>query len=533
MPNDSAEQVYLFRHALTRDAAYQMQLPIHRAARHRSALEVLDGLSEDPGPYSLSKARHARAAIKGSETQTNPGLHRRELALLHLAASFAESEFDNASAARLHDECAAHPCADPAARCLALNAAGRVYLLLGLPDEADDRLKRALELATNGAHSPSLESTTLCALGLAAQQTGRLTEAGALLERALAGFIRLGDRAMTATVLHNLSSLNPRGQRHALELSEQALEIVRELRDRKREGTVMGNMAVIWRSRGDYTRAEELYRTAISIHREVGDRRFEGITLANLGTLLLGRGDAEAAQRALLRALEILREVGDRRSQGHVLGNLPLLYKRAGRLSAAEQGFRDAISLLREVGERRLEAFALGNLATLLHETGRIADAEQRFILCRELLCTAGDMTARAVFGCQLGFLHLLKGELKAAVQLATEAESAIGDGQYQIEYLLQLQVRIAAANGDVGTARIHAGDMQARLVALGLGPGTDCHNAYEKCRRLVESATSFRGHLLSELSPQLRQALAQRMSGSGEELPTGLLVGPDSSQPG
>ena len=41
-----AEHAYLFRHALLRDAAYQLQLPGDRAKLHGMALGILEGLSD-------------------------------------------------------------------------------------------------------------------------------------------------------------------------------------------------------------------------------------------------------------------------------------------------------------------------------------------------------------------------------------------------------------------------------------------------------------------------------------------------------
>jgi hypothetical protein len=46
----SAESTYFFRHALLRDAAYQLQLPGDRASLHALALEAMEGLSGGPPP---------------------------------------------------------------------------------------------------------------------------------------------------------------------------------------------------------------------------------------------------------------------------------------------------------------------------------------------------------------------------------------------------------------------------------------------------------------------------------------------------
>jgi len=46
----NAESAYLFRHALLRDAAYQLQLPGDRARLHGVAFSVIEGVHGGPPP---------------------------------------------------------------------------------------------------------------------------------------------------------------------------------------------------------------------------------------------------------------------------------------------------------------------------------------------------------------------------------------------------------------------------------------------------------------------------------------------------
>jgi len=54
-----AEAAYLFRHALLRDAAYEMQLPADRARLHALAI---DSIESGPGRSELEVFAHCRAA---------------------------------------------------------------------------------------------------------------------------------------------------------------------------------------------------------------------------------------------------------------------------------------------------------------------------------------------------------------------------------------------------------------------------------------------------------------------------------------
>ena len=55
------EQVYLFRHALLRDAAYQLQLPGDRARLHGLAVEVIEEVCGGRAPdASVPRGRASR-----------------------------------------------------------------------------------------------------------------------------------------------------------------------------------------------------------------------------------------------------------------------------------------------------------------------------------------------------------------------------------------------------------------------------------------------------------------------------------------
>jgi tetratricopeptide (TPR) repeat protein len=61
-----AEDAYLFRHAVVRDAAYDLQLPSERAVLHGLALDVLEAVPSLNSPANgLELARHARLAQEG------------------------------------------------------------------------------------------------------------------------------------------------------------------------------------------------------------------------------------------------------------------------------------------------------------------------------------------------------------------------------------------------------------------------------------------------------------------------------------
>jgi hypothetical protein len=97
-----AEQAYLFRHALLRDTAYQLQVPADRHRLHALALEVLEQLLAVPGheleldSAAAELAVHARLARGGV---ADAHLQQREATHLRRAARFASQRYMNHEAA--------------------------------------------------------------------------------------------------------------------------------------------------------------------------------------------------------------------------------------------------------------------------------------------------------------------------------------------------------------------------------------------------------------------------------------------------
>jgi len=94
-----AEQIYLFRHALLRQAAYQLQPPLQRARIHELALEILESIPDLNVPaLALELAEHAEAAQAGADPARGRELAEKHTRYLAAGADHARFNFDYAAA---------------------------------------------------------------------------------------------------------------------------------------------------------------------------------------------------------------------------------------------------------------------------------------------------------------------------------------------------------------------------------------------------------------------------------------------------
>jgi tetratricopeptide (TPR) repeat protein len=149
------------------------------------------------------------------------------------------------------------------------------------------------------------------------------------------------------------------GDRRAINLYYQALQITREIGDRRGEGDALAGLGSAYAVLGESRLAIDLYGQALKIMREIGDRRGEGAALFYLGTAHAALGESRRAIDLYYPALEIVREIGDRRGEGDALAGLGSAYAALGESHRAIDLYGQALKIMREIGDRRGEGAAL------------------------------------------------------------------------------------------------------------------------------------------------------------------------------
>jgi tetratricopeptide (TPR) repeat protein len=158
---------------------------------------------------------------------------------------------------------------------------------------------------------------------------------------------------------------------------------------------LLGKLGILHYSLGEVQRAIEYYQQALEIAREIGDRRGEGADLGNLGNAYSDLGEVQRAIEYYQQALEIAREIGDRRGEGNHLGNLGLAYRDLGEVQRAIEYYQQALEIAREIGDRRNEGIWSWNLG-FLYEDSDPARAVELMQVCVDYEREIGHPDAEA-----------------------------------------------------------------------------------------------------------------------------------------
>ncbi len=406
---------YLFRHALLRDAAYDMQLRIRLRELHQLAAQSIEIIGrKNPAAYYADLTYHYGKAE----------VWERERYYAGLAGEQAAARFANLQAVGFFTRALELTAAsDLTERCRLLLAREQVYerqgrrtdqaqdlteleasaLQLDLNLRAETALRRSLWALCTGDYSAAglaaqtaiewaqqagdsvLEARGYHAWGATLRREGRNQEAQAAFERTRSLGEMMGDPLLVAQALHGLGYVNwQQGNlTGARDCFEQGVVFADEAGNLLEKSSALSGLALALYNQGNYVAARPYLEQALQLNREVGDRRGEMLCLINLGNMLTAAHEPEAGRSCLQAAMLLAREIEDRENEGIILymyGDNSYL---VGDFDRAIEEYRQSQQLLQPLKSRFQEANALRLLAQVFYAQG---EYEAAYLSARQAL---------------------------------------------------------------------------------------------------------------------------------------------------
>jgi tetratricopeptide (TPR) repeat protein len=182
-------------------------------------------------------------------------------------------------------------------------------------------------------------------------QTGRLSEARAGYERALALARQLGDPAAEQSEVHGLAVQDWKLGRlsEARAGYERALALARQVGNPAAERDEVHALAVMDGQTGRLSEARAGYERALALARQLGDSAAEATELRNLGIFIGQRGEPEQGRKMIAEALAISERLSDISNIGKSRQFLATLDRDAGNRAEAIVHFREALRCFEQV----------------------------------------------------------------------------------------------------------------------------------------------------------------------------------------
>lgn len=370
-PDRKEDESWIFRHAITRDAAYESIAFSTRSMLHESAGMYFE--SGDAAELQLDLLAHHYWHSDNAEKKVE--YQRR-------AGKAAKAAYANSAAIEYFERLA--PLLDAGERPPVLVDLGEVLELAGDWGRAEEVEKEALALAQSAS---DVGQIAWCETALAevARKQGRYDEASERLDRALTGF--------------------------------------QEARDLAGEGRFFHLAGTIAAQQGDLESARTRYEMSLRIRKELDDRSAMASLLSNLGIVAAQSGNLDESYEFHARALDLRSAIGDRWSIGVSKMNLGMNAMRRDHHEEARELFSEARSLGLEVGDSWMVALSEHNLANANRSIGDLAAARQHYARSVEAFSTYGDRWALALLFEDIAMLAAREGEGLPALELVGAAD--------------------------------------------------------------------------------------------------------------
>jgi tetratricopeptide (TPR) repeat protein len=452
---------YIFKHALLRDAAYEMQLHSRLRDLHSlTAVTVEQVYAEQLPVYYDMLAYHYQMAYQlGAEAAVE-----RARYYLHRAGEAAQENFANAAALEYYGQLLPL-LTDAKEQTEILMKRGAVFELIGQWNEAEQDYRAALDTAGAAAQF---------ALGKLCRLRGDYGQALAWLEQARAGWTAQHNQSGLSRVLIEIGAVFEHKTEYAAarRYLEEGLTLAQASGDRLGAALALYSLGTTAYNQGDYAAAQRLFAESLALRRELGNKQGIAISLNGLGCVAADLGDYVTAREIREEALAIQREIDDKGNMAITLNNLGLVAVREGGYATARALYEESLALEREVGAKLNVASTLSCLGNMTWSQGDYAGAraflEESLALCRQI----GNIqfTAYALLGLGLVALSAPRHSTEAREHIlsSTRQWQKLGGKVEQTSCLIEF-AGLALHEGDACRAARLLGSAAAALVAIKL----------------------------------------------------------------
>jgi predicted ATPase/DNA-binding SARP family transcriptional activator/class 3 adenylate cyclase len=466
-PVASGEEIFRFRHALIREAAYERVPKETRAELHERYGDWLEQTAGEPtGELEETIGYHLEQASRlytdlGLADDRTAQLARRAAARLASAGQTAVYR-DTPAASDLLERAVALLPADDAARLQLLPELADALFLAGRLAEANAVCEQAIEAALRqGDHRTRAHAlVVLLAWQLMTDPEGRTDRAQGVAQEALAIFEQAGDELGVARAWSLLSQVAFAQWRmaEARAAAERSLEHARRIGHERLQAWLLdlANAAMLWGP--DHVdeaiaRAEETLAWASTNGNRYLEAELLGYSLA-VGNAMQGRF-AEAREQ-IGQAKAILEELGLRLWRGHASNSAGYVEWLAGNPAAAEHELRAGIELLDE-DERVIRALNATFLGLVLCQQNRWDEAAHWSTVSEQL--SPGDSAVhQGWWRAARATLLAHQGRDDGVRRLANEATAAVrGTDSFPRADFHVILAEALRQVGETASAREHA----------------------------------------------------------------------------
>jgi len=371
--NEVSKIIYAFRHALLRDAAYNMQLKARLRSIHRNVAVAIEKNYPGEDRFYSSLAFHYEKAED----------RQKERTFLKKAADYAKAQYHNIEAETMYLKLM-QLLDDPKELIETGHLLGSVSKISGKWDLAEKTFRESLERA-RGIGDSLLVADSMKELGYMLLEKGRYDEAQPLLDSAVKEYRKLEDIKGQCDVegYRGLIHYYKGELDDAIEHFNTSLELARKINYKSAVALSYRYLGGVSYYRSEYLEARNYYEQQLEISKEMNNVIDIAVAENNLGLVTSHLNEFDNAIKYYQRALDTYRKINIRQYICYTSNNLGELKYWLGEYDEAKKLFEDQLSIAKDLGIKRHVSIAynmLGNINRIRTDYEKALDYYNRAI---------------------------------------------------------------------------------------------------------------------------------------------------------
>ncbi|MEQ8672728.1 MAG: tetratricopeptide repeat protein [Aggregatilineales bacterium] len=439
--------LYLFKHALMRDAAYDMQLRSRLRELHAlAATAIRDVYTDDlPSHYGDLAYHYGKAGDTENE---------REYSLLAGQSAAAGATADAANfLARAYELTPEH---ELQARYEILGTREKIYDMQGNREPQREVIEIMQKIADQLADDHKRASTLVLFAHLL-ETIGGFKQGHDVLDEAIVVAEKINARDVLAIAEKERASgyLRQGNLNEAMPHLSRATDIYQELGDVDAQCSTLNTMSVGYINTGNFDEGRRLLQRSQELAKDSSREHTRGKVFQNLAVIAQYTGHYAEAEAYLKQAYDIMLKYGDRRNQAACITNMGANAYSMGDYETAHKYFVQSQSYYREAGDLTHVVHTTQNLGAILIQRYEYEEAIRQLELGLKLGDQIGSVLGIGHMNDTLANLYILLGQYEKAqyyLEIALVKIRAIKDKRVEM-YNLGAQSMLKILLGDYATA--------------------------------------------------------------------------------
>ncbi len=219
-------------------------------------------------------------------------------------------------------------------------------------------------------------------------------------------------------------------------VAKETLELSREKSSRKGEAESLWVLGLVHRYRGQFDEAIALWNQQIEIAREIGDELLESFAYGAMGIILGAKGEIDASADYHMKHLLLSENLGNQRGIGIANTNLAIAHAIRNQLPEALERFQRAHDIHQKTGDRLNQARTIGNMGHLNQVMGNLALTLKNYKQEIEIYRDTGTENLSGGSLGRLGMFQVSVGHYEEGIPNVTQALTILeknGSEQHQL----------------------------------------------------------------------------------------------------